>query len=331
MEKSMIEKAYLGQNGPLVGRLGYGAMVLEGYYGASDDNEAIKTIHHALDLGVTMIDTADAYGNGHNESLIGRALQGRRNDAFLCSKFGIVFDEKESSTALPTGWGFSLQVNGKTGYVHRAIDNSLKRLDTDVIDLWYAHYADPGTPIEETVGAMVDVVKAGKVRYIGLSNVTAEQVRRAHAIHPITAVQYEYSLWRREAEQELLPTLQELGIALVCWSPLGSGFLTGTVKQLEKDDFRQNNPRYSSENLEINRDRFAPINQIAKELGISSAQLALAWILHQGKDVFPIPGTRRAARIDENAKAASVQLNAEVLHRITSLTQANTAVGRTLV
>jgi aryl-alcohol dehydrogenase-like predicted oxidoreductase len=252
MEKSMIEKAHLGQNGPLVGRLGYGAMVLEGYYGASDDNEAIKTIHHALDLGVTMIDTADAYGNGHNESLIGRALQGRRNDAFLCSKFGIVFDEKESSTELPTGWGFSLKVNGKTGYVHRAIDNSLKRLDTDVIDLWYAHYADPSTPIEETVIAMVDVVKSGKVRHIGLSNVTAQQVRRAHAIHPITAVQYEYSLWRREAEQELMPTLRELGIALVGWSPLGSGFLTGTVNQLEKNDFRQNNPRYSSENLEIN-------------------------------------------------------------------------------
>ena len=327
----MIEKAQLGNNGPLVGRLGYGAMVLEGYYGASDDSEAAQTIRHALDLGITMIDTADAYGNGHNESLISRALQGRRNDAFLCSKFGIVFDEKESSTDVPTGWGFALKINGKPDYAQRALNASLKRLGTEMIDLWYAHYADPSTPIEVTVGAMADAVTSGKVRYIGLSNVTAEQVRRAHAIHPITAVQYEYSLWRREAEQELLPTLRELGIALVGWSPLGSGFLTGTVNELGKDDFRQHNPRYSSENLPLNRDRFAPFIQIAKELNISPTQLALAWLLHQGKDVFPIPGTRRAKHIEENAKAASVQLSGEVLRRITVLAQENAAVGCPLV
>jgi aryl-alcohol dehydrogenase-like predicted oxidoreductase len=327
----MIEKTHLGNNGPLVGRLGYGAMVLEGYYGASDDSEAVNTVHRALDLGVTMIDTADAYGNGHNESLIGRALQGRRNDAFLCSKFGIVFDDTEPSTELPTGWGFSLKVNGKPDYAQRAINASLKRLNTDVIDLWYAHYADPSTPIEETVAAMADVAKSGKVRYLGLSNVTAEQVRRAHAVHPITAVQYEYSLWRREAEQELLPTLRQLGIALVAWSPLGSGFLTGTIDKLDQGDFRQNNPRYSVENLNTNRDRFAPFMRVADELNVSPAQLALAWLLHQGQDIFPIPGTRRVQRIEENAKAASVLLSAEILQRIAALAPIHAAVGNTLV
>jgi aryl-alcohol dehydrogenase-like predicted oxidoreductase len=331
VEKRMIDKSHLGKNGPLVGRLGYGAMVLEGYYGASDDSEAISTVHRALDLGITMIDTADAYGNGHNESLIGQALQGRRNDAFVCSKFGIVFDDSQPCTDLPTGWGFSLKVNGRRDYVQRAINASLKRLKTDVIDLWYAHYADPSTPIEETVAAMADVVKSGKVRYLGLSNVTAEQVRRAHAVHPITAVQYEYSLWRRESEQELLPTLRELGIALVAWSPLGSGFLTGTVDKLDQGDFRQNNPRYSGENLRTNRDRFAPFMRIADELNVSPAQLALAWLLHQGKDVFPIPGTRRVQRVEENAKATAVQLSAEVLQRIAALAPIDTAVGSTLV
>lgn len=326
-----MKKAHLGKSGPLVGRLGYGAMVLEGYYGASDDAEACNTIARALDLGVSMIDTADAYGNGHNETLIGKALQGRRHEAFIASKFGIVFDDKESSTELPTGWGFSLKINGKADYVHRAIDASLKRLDTDVIDLWYAHYADPSVPIEETVGAMSDVVKAGKARFIGLSNVTAEQIRRAHAVAPITAVQYEYSLWRREAEHELLPTLRELGIALVGWSPLGAGFLAGQVNQLEPGDFRQHNPRYSGGNLAINSDRFAPFNQIAKELNISSAQLALAWLLHQGEDIFPIPGTRRVQRVQENAMAMSIQLNAEVLQRIDALIASTQAIGSTLV
>ncbi|EQD60933.1 oxidoreductase, aldo/keto reductase family, partial [mine drainage metagenome] len=177
-------------------------MVLEGYYGASDDDGAIKTIHRSLDIGVTMIDTADAYGNGHNELLVGRALRGRRDQAFLCSKFGIVFDESETSTDLPTGWGFSLKVNGTPAYVQKTLNGSLKRLGSDVIDLWYLHYADPSTPIEETVEAMAAAVRAGKVRHLGLSNVTAEQVKRANAVHPITAVQYEYSLWRREAEQE---------------------------------------------------------------------------------------------------------------------------------
>jgi aryl-alcohol dehydrogenase-like predicted oxidoreductase len=327
----MIQKNSLGRNGPRVGCLGYGAMVLEGYYGVSDDGQALKTIHRALDAGMTMIDSADAYGNGHNEIIVGRAVKGRRNDAFIATKFGIVFDEKETGTELPTGWGFSLKINGRAAYVQKALTGSFKRLGIDVIDLWYLHFADPETPIEETVSAMADAVHDGKVRYLGLSNVTADEIRRAHAIHPIAAVQYEYSLWRREAETTLLPTLRELGIALVGWSPLGSGFLTGTVESLDKNDFRQNNPRFAGENLSKNRDRFAPFMHIAKELNVTPAQLALAWLLHQGKDIFPIPGTRRLERIDENAKAADIHLDGKTLKRISELARPGLAEGATLV
>lgn len=327
----MIEKRKLGDDGPAVGCLGYGAMVLEGYYGASNDEQAIATINRALDVGMTMIDSADAYGNGHNEALVGRAIKTRRNQAFVATKFGIVFDDKEAGADLPTGWGFSLRINGQPAYVRKALDASLKRLGVGVIDLWYAHYADPETAIEETVGAMADAVKAGKVRYLGLSNVTAEQVRRAHAVHPITAVQYEYSLWRREAETTLLPTLRELGIALVAWSPLGSGFLTGTVSGLDKSDFRQNNPRYSEENLARNRGLFAPLMDIAKELNATSAQLALAWLLHQGQDIVPIPGTRRKERVDENADASTIELDSATLQRINELAPPGLANGATLI
>lgn len=327
----MIPKRSLGKNGPSIGCLGYGAMVLEGYYGASDDGQAVDTIGRALDAGLTMIDSADAYGNGHNETLVGRAIRGRRDQAFVATKFGIVFDENEDGTDLPTGWGFSLKINGTPAYARKAIAASLKRLGVEFIDLWYAHYADPQTPIEETVGAMADEVRSGKVRYLGLSNVTAEQVRRAHAVHPITAVQYEYSLWRREAETELLPTLRELGIALVAWSPLGSGFLTGTVADLDRNDFRNNNPRFAGRNLAANRDRFAPLLQLAQELGVTAAQLALAWLLHGGEDIFPIPGTRRPDRIDENAKAASVQLSSTILQKIDGLARPGLAEGVTLV
>lgn len=327
----MIEKRKLGTNGPDVGNLGYGAMVLEGYYGGSDDEQAVGTIHRALDVGMNMIDTADAYGNGHNETLVGRAIAGRRQQAFVATKFGIVFDEGETGTELPTGWGFSLKINGRPSYVRKALDSSLKRLAVDVIDLWYAHYVDPATPIEETVGAMAEAVRAGKVRSLGLSNTSAEQVRRAHGVHPITAVQFEYSLWRREAEAELLPTLRELGIALVGWSPLGSGFLADTVTSLDPGDFRQNNPRFSGQNLASNRDRFRPFMTVAKELGVTPAQLALAWLLHQGQDIFPIPGTRRAERVEENAKAADIHLTPELLKRIDELARPGLAEGATLV
>lgn len=327
----MIEKRQLGNNGPSVGCLGYGAMVLAGYYGASDDQHAIGTIHRALDVGMNMIDTADAYGSGHNETLVGRAIAGKRQQAFIATKFGIVFDESDTGTDLPTGWGFSLKINGRPPYVRKSVNASLKRLAVDVIDLWYAHYADPATPIEETVGAMAEMVRAGKVRHLGLSNVTAAQVKRAHKVHPITAVQFEYSLWRREAETELLPTLRELGIALVGWSPLGSGFLTGTVTRLDKDDFRRNNPRYVGENLILNRDRFKPFIAVASEIGVTPAQLALAWLLHQGHDVFPIPGTRHAERVEENAKAADLRLTPELLNRINELARPGLAEGATLV
>jgi aryl-alcohol dehydrogenase-like predicted oxidoreductase len=327
----VIEKKELGKGGPSVGRLGYGAMVLEGTYGASEDELAIDTIHHALDVGMTVLDTADAYGNGHNESLVGRVIAARRQEAFVATKFGIVFDPSEAGTDLPTGWGFSLRINGTAPYVRKALDASLNRLGVDVIDLWYAHYPDPATPIEETVDAMAGAVRAGKVRHLGLSNVSAEQVRRAHEVHPITAVQFEYSLWRREAEVSLLPTLRELGIALVGWSPLGGGFLSGTITNLGKDDFRQNNPRYAGDNLALNRERFSPFMKFAEELGVTPAQLALAWLLHQGQDIFPIPGTRRADRVDENATATDIHLTPDQLKRINELARPGLAEGATLV
>jgi aryl-alcohol dehydrogenase-like predicted oxidoreductase len=327
----MLPSRQLGKAGPRVSAIGYGAMVLEGYYGATDEAAARGTIRHALDVGVTFLDTADAYGNGHNEILIGRAIAGRREDAFVGTKFGIVFDPNEAGTELPTGWGFSLRINGRPAYVRRALDASLARLGVDVIDLWYLHYPDPATPIEETVGAMAAAVRAGKVRHLGLSNVTAEQVRRAHAVHPIAAVQYEYSLWRREVEATLRPTLTELGIGLVPWSPLGSGFLTGTVNQLAAGDFRTNNPKYAGDNLKANADRFAPLMSFVAELGVSPAQLALAWLLHQGPDIVPIPGTRKAARIDENAAAANVRLDRAALEKINELAPAGLATGATLV
>lgn len=327
----MIEKRQLGTSGATIGCLGYGAMVLEGYYGASDDSQGIQTIRHAIDAGMNMIDTADAYGNGHNETLVGKALQSRRENAFVCTKFGIVFDADETGTSVPTGWGFSLPVNGTPEYAKKALAKSLERLQVGSIDLWYLHFPDPDVPIEETVGAMAEAVHAGQVRYIGLSNVTADQVQRAHAVYPVTAVQYEYSLWRREAEQSLLPTLRKLGIALVPWAPLGSGFLTGTVNRLAPEDFRQNNPRFSAKNLAANRDRFAPIVDFAARLNITPAQLALAWLLHQGRDIFPIPGTRRPARIDENARAAAIRLDDFMLQKINELAMPGLATGETLV
>jgi aryl-alcohol dehydrogenase-like predicted oxidoreductase len=323
-------KANLGQEGPLVGRLGYGAMVLEGLYGGCEEISAVDTLAYAMDRGM-MIDTADAYGNGRNEGLVAQAQKRCGEKAFVATKFGIVFEEGEGSTKVPTGWGFSLPINGRPEYAKRALEASLRRLEVEAIDLWYAHYLDPQVPVEDTVGAMAQELKAGKVKYLGLSNVTAEQVRRAHAVHPLSAVQYEYSLWRREVEEELLPVLRELGIALVAWAPLGSGFLTGTVQKLEANDFRQNNPRYTGGNLQTNRDRFAPLFDIAGDLSITPAQLALAWLLNQGEDIFPIPGTRKVSRIEENARAVEVKLDPITLERIHRIARPGLAEGRTLV
>ncbi len=327
----MLPKRTLGSNGPQVSAIGYGAMVLEGYYGGAGEQDGIRTIRHALDVGTNFLDTADAYGGGHNESLIAKAIRGRRGDAFIATKFGIVFDPEEPGTEYATGWGFPLRINGTTAYASRALDRSLQKLEVDAIDLWYLHYPDPAVPIEDTVAAMADAVRTGKVRYLGLSNVTAEQVRRAHAVHPIAAVQYEYSLWRREAETALLTTLRGLGIALVPWAPLGSGFLTGIVTELAGDDFRRNNPKLVGENFQKNLDRFAPLKDFAASLGLTPAQLALAWLLHQGSDIVPIPGTRKAARIDENAQAARVALDDATLQRIDQLAPLGAAQGRNLV
>jgi aryl-alcohol dehydrogenase-like predicted oxidoreductase len=321
----------LGGSGPFVSAIGYGAMGLEGFYGGTEEANAVAVVRHAVDVGCTFIDSADAYGNGHNEQLVGRALKGRRSEAFVATKFGIVFETDQTGSELPTGWGFSLTINGRPDYTRRAIEQSLKRLDMDYIDLLYLHYPDPNVPIEETVGAMAEAVREGKVRYLGLSNVTAEQVRRAHAVHPVSVVQYEYSLWRREVETELLPTLRELEIALVPWSPLGAGFLTGTVDSLAADDFRNNNPRFQGENLAANRDRFAPLMDLAEQIGVTPAQLSLAWLLHQGDDIVPIPGTRKRERVTENAGAADIVLTPEIMERISGLAAPGTAMGQPLL
>ena len=327
----MRSQRELGSKGPLVGAIGYGAMGLEGYYGSVGEEQSEGVIRHALEMGCTMIDTADAYGNGHNELLVGRAVADHLDKAFVATKFGIVFEPDQTGSDVPTGWGFSLKINGTPAYVSHCLSQSLKRLGTDYIDLWYAHYPDPAVPIEETVGAMAQAVKQGKVHHLGLSNVTAEQIRRAHQVHPISAVQYEYSLWRREVETEILPTLRELGIALVPWSPLGGGFLTGTVHQLGADDFRNNNPRYQGANLASNKERFAPLMDLAKEFGITSAQLSLAWLLHQGDDIIPIPGTRNPARVEENAAAAQINLPPDVVDKISRLAAPGMAQGATLL
>ena len=327
----MIPQRSLGKQGLKVGAIGYGAMGLEGWYGAVDETAAVNTIRHALDIGVNLIDTADAYGNGHNEQLVGKAIKGRRKDCVVATKFGIVFESGIKGTEWPTNFGFSLYINGCPEYVRKCLDKSLGRLGIDTIDLWYLHWPDRGMPIEDTVGAMADGVKAGKVRYLGLSNVTDDEARRANRVHPIAAVQYEYSLWRRELETSLLPAWRELGLGLVPWAPLGSGFLGGAALELSKDDWRNKNPRFTGGNLKANTDRFAPLKTLAQELGITPAQLALAWLLHQGEDVVPIPGSRRKERVSENAAAAAVRLSAGMLKRIGQMAPAGAASGAALI
>ncbi len=325
----MPQMTSIGQSGPQVHPLGYGGMGLEGYYGKSDDEEGLQALGQAIDLGM-MIDSADAYGNGHNESLIGRAIKGRRDEALVATKFGIVFEKGHDYSKLPTGWKFDVRINGTPEYAQRCLDLSLDRLGVDHLDLWYLHYPDPSIPIEESVGAMASAVEAGKVRQLGLSNVTADELRRAHAVHPIAAVQFEYSLWRREVEAELLPCVRELGATLVAWSPLGSGFFSGTLDQIPERDFRLNNPRLRGENLSTNRDRFAPLTELAAELDVTTAQLALAWLLHQDS-VLPIPGTRYPKRVLENAGAAELRLDDATLSRIDELAPTGLAEGGTLI
>jgi aryl-alcohol dehydrogenase-like predicted oxidoreductase len=279
------------------------------FYGGRDDVEATATIHRALDMGITLFDTADMYGGGRNEELLGRAIRGRRNQVVIATKFGNVRNPD----------GTFKGVNGKPEYVRQCCEASLRRLGVDVIDLYYQHRVDPETPIEETVGAMSALVREGKVRWLGLSEAAAATLRRAHAVHPIAALQTEYSLWSRDPEDEILPTVRELGIGFVPYSPLGRGFLTGQIKRiedLETDDYRRGSPRFQGENFRKNLDLVEEINAIAEEKRCAPSQLALAWVLAQGKDIVPIPGTKRRKYLEENVGALAVELTPADLARI---------------
>jgi aryl-alcohol dehydrogenase-like predicted oxidoreductase len=285
-----------------VSTVGLGCMGMSEFYGQPDEAESIATIHRALDLGVTFLDTADMYGPFTNEQLVGRAISRRRDEVVLATKFGNVRDPDN-----PT----KRRIDGSPAYVRSACDASLRRLGVDHVDLYYQHRVDPSVAIEETVGAMAELVTAGKVRRLGLSEASASTIRRAHATHPITALQSEYSLWTRDVEDEILPTLRELGIGLVPYSPLGRGFLTGTIEStdsLDADDFRRNNPRFQGSALESNLSLLATVRGLAEGKGVTPAQLALAWVLAQGDDVVPIPGTKRVRYLEENVAAASVEL-----------------------
>lgn len=315
-----MEKRKLGHTGLEVSALGLGCMGMSEFYGSGDEQESTKVIHRALDLGVTFFDTADMYGSGHNEELLGRALRDRRNQAIIATKFGNVRGQN----------GALLGVNGKPEYVRSACEASLRRLGIDVIDLYYQHRVDPQTPIEDTVGAMAELVREGKVRLLGLSEAGPATIRRAHAVHPITALQTEFSLWTRDPEQDVLPTTRELGIGFVAYSPLGRGFLTGRFKRpedLEPGDWRRNSPRFQGENFKRNLELVSEIQNIAREKGAQPSQLALAWVLAQGKDIVPIPGTKRVPYLEENLAAANITLTNEDLARIDRVLPAGAAAG----
>lgn len=301
-----------GNSGVAVGELGLGCMGMSEFYGSTDEAQSIATIHRALELGVTMLDTADMYGLGHNEELVGRAIRGRREQVFLATKFGILRSEDPAMRG----------VNGKAEYVRAACDASLKRLGVDTIDLYYQHRVDPNTPIEETVGAMAGLVKAGKVRFLGLSEAAPATIRRAYAVHPIAALQTEYSLWSREPEDELLELTRELEMAFVAYSPIGRGFLTGQIKKfddLAADDYRRMSPRFQGENFAKNLEMVERVGEIARLKGVTAGQLALAWVLWQSGHIFPIPGTKRVSYLEENLASAQIQLTDSELRQIGSL------------
>jgi aryl-alcohol dehydrogenase-like predicted oxidoreductase len=300
----------LGNQGLAVSEIGLGCMGMSEFYGERDDDESIATIHRALELGVTLLDTADVYGPHTNEQLVGRAIAGRRDEVVLATKFGIVRDPEKAQAR---------GINGRPEYVKQSCDASLRRLGVDHIDLYYQHRVDPKTPIEETVGAMSELVDDGKIRFVGLSEAGAGTIRRAHEVHPITAVQSEYSLWSRDIEDEVIPALRELGIGLVAYSPLGRGFLSGQIKSiddLDEGDYRRYSPRFQGDNFDKNLGLVSQVEELAAEKGVTPSQLALAWVLNRGDDIVPIPGTKRRRYLEENVAATGIELTDDEVERI---------------
>jgi aryl-alcohol dehydrogenase-like predicted oxidoreductase len=315
-----MDERRLGNQGLVVSAIGLGCMGMSDFYGTTNEDESVATIERALQLGVNFLDTADMYGPFTNEKLVGKAIRKRRDEVVLATKFGNVRSED----------GAFLGINGRPEYVRSACDASLKRLGVDHIDLYYQHRVDRTVPIEDTVGAMVELIEAGKVLYLGLSEAGPETIRRAHAVHPISALQTEYSLWSREPEDDVLPIVRELGIGFVAYSPLGRGFLTGQIKtidDLEPDDWRRHGPRFQGENFQKNLDLVGKVQEIAQQKGVMPGQLALAWVLARGEDIVPIPGTRRRTHLEENVTAVGITLDEEDLERLDEVAPKGVAAG----